>query len=91
MPEHRPPYLIVVARGHDHVWRGFERALESWALDRVELIWDRRVTSRRWRPAVPSDERRHGERRRLADLGVFGFAIAPRVEGLSAPCLRVGL
>src|SRR5262245_12100761 len=85
------PYLVVVARGRDDLWRGLERSLESWALDRVELIWDRRVAHRRWRPAVPAGERRHGERRCSTDLEAFGFVVASRIESQCSPCLRVTL
>jgi hypothetical protein len=92
MPDHPSPYLVVVSRGRDDLWRGLERYLEAWALDRVELIWDRRVTHRRWRPAVPAGERRHGERRREADsLDAFGFAVVSRIESQCAPFLRVSL
>jgi hypothetical protein len=91
MPAPRTPYLVVVARGRDDLWRSLEWSLESWALDRVELIRDRRVGLRRWRPAVPADERRHGERRCPTDLDAFGFVVVTRVEGQCAPCLRVAL
>jgi hypothetical protein len=91
MPEHRSPYLLVVARGRDDLWRGLARGLESWALDRVELLWDRRVGLRRWRPAVPAGERRHGERRGDTGLDAFGFVVTSRVEGQAVPCLRVAL
>jgi hypothetical protein len=87
----RPPYMIVVTRGRQDFWRGLERGLESWAVDRVELIWDRRVNLRRWRPAAPAGERRHGERRGTTDLDAFGFVVTSRVEGESVPCLRVSL
>jgi hypothetical protein len=85
------PYMVVVTRGRDDLWRGLERSLENWGLDRVEMIWDRRVDVRRWRPAVPADERRHGERRCAADLDAFGFVVVSRVEGQCSPCLRVAL
>jgi hypothetical protein len=91
MLDRRSPYIVVVTRGRDDLWRGLERCLESWALDRVELIWDRRVGFRRWRPAVPAGERRHGERRCAADLDSFGFVVVSRVEGQCPPCLRVTL
>jgi hypothetical protein len=87
----RSPYIVVVTRGRDDLWRSLERGLESWALDRVELIWDRRVDLRRWRPAAPAGERRHGERRGTTDLDAFGFVVTSRVQGQSIPCLRVSL
>jgi hypothetical protein len=91
MPDSSPPYMVVVTRGRNDLWRGLERGLESWALDRVQLIWDRRVGLRRWRPAVPADDRRHGERRCAADLDAFGFVVVSRAEGPCSPCLRVTL
>jgi hypothetical protein len=86
-----PPYMVVVTRGRNDLWRGLERSLDDWGIDRVQLIWDRRVGLRRWRPAVPADERRHGERRCAADLDAYGFVIVSRVEGQCSPCLRVAL
>jgi|SoiMetStandDraft_2_1073263.scaffolds.fasta_scaffold202882_1 hypothetical protein len=41
--ESRPPYLIVVARGQSEMWESLSQSLGSWALDRVEMLWDRRV------------------------------------------------
>jgi hypothetical protein len=90
MPEARAPYLVVVARGQAQTWESLSHGLGSWALDRVEMLWDRRVGQRRWRPAVPGGERRHGDRRAPTDVDAFGCIVASRVEGTCAPCVRVG-
>jgi hypothetical protein len=76
----RASYLAVVRRGNTGVFRFLQEQFEGEGS--IEVIWDRRVKSRRGARAPSTTERRGRERRRRspATWDTLGFVLVRRAD-----------
>jgi len=69
-PARPAPFLAIVRRGATELFETLKRSIEQPSV--VEVIWDRRVGSRRRRDQQRTRERRQGDRRRASSVAQEG-------------------